>query len=319
MKTKITPIFILSAMLLLAACGPAAGSGIEGAAFVRAWLDAPLPGTVFAPPNPCTLVAHGASPHGIALFEISVNGAVRANIPSPNATDSLVTLPSDCGVSAPGEYLLEVRARDNAGQWSGIARTNIIIGEPDSFDPLPDAVEERPTFTPEPLPTTTSAPTPTLGPEAFINIETISTNTVYTGGTSCGPREVTFTGRASSPQGIKVVVLFYRFVAGNASDWLSVSMNPQGGGLYSQTVNVGGIFGNSPPFDQGVMQYQAVLQTDSGETSTRTPVFANISVLACGTVASACSEHNDQSSCEANGCAWKLAPGFVPLFTCQNP
>jgi hypothetical protein len=44
-----------------------------------------------------------------------------------------------------------------------------------------------------------------------------------------------------------------------------------GGDLYQQTVNVGGIFGNSIPFDQGTMHYQAVLQTDAGDTSTRTP------------------------------------------------
>lgn len=318
MKTKIKTLYIWSLILLLSACNLPSDLATEGFTPVRAWFDSPLPGTVFAPPNPCTLVAHGASPHGIALFELSVNGSVWANIPSPDVSASLVTLPADCGVSAPGEYLLELRARDNTGQWSDIARTNIVIGKPDSFDPLLDATDERPTFTPEPLPAGTPTPTSTLGPEAFINIESISATVVYTGGTSCGPREVTFTARAVSPQGIKVVVLFYRFVAGNASDWLSVSMNPQGGGLYAQTVNVGGIFGNSSPFDQGVMQYQAVLQTDSGDTSTRTPVFANISVLACGSVP-ACSAHGDQSSCEANGCAWKLAPGIVPLFTCQNP
>jgi hypothetical protein len=310
MKAKIKPFFVWSLVLLLSACNLSANVSGEDAVLARAWFDAPLPGMVFAPPNPCTLVAHGASPNGVALFEFSINGS-SSSIPSPDTNNSLVTLSQDCGLSEPGDYLLEMRVQDNAGNWSNTAQTNLTIASDELSDSPPEETEAE---------TVTTAPEATSTPavDAAVSIESISTNTVYIGGTSCGTREVIFTVRASHPQGMKVIVLFYRFVAGNASEWQSVSMNEQGGDLYQQTVNVGGIFGNSIPFDQGIMQYQAVLQTDSGDTSTRTAVFGDISVLACGS-APACSSYLDQTSCEANGCSWKLAPGIVPLFSCQNP
>jgi hypothetical protein len=306
MKIKFTLLLVWVLALLLSACNYPAASPASTRKTVRAWFDAPLPGTAFAPPNPCNIVAHGASPNGIVLFELSINGS-SSSIPSPDTNSSLVTLSQDCGLSEPGDYLLEIRVQDNAGNWSNTAQTNLTIASDELSDSPPEEIEEE-TATPEETPSSTAA----------ISIESVSTNTVYIGGTSCGTREVIFTVRAIHPQGIKVVVLFYRFVAGNTSEWQSVSMNLASGDLYQQTVNVGGLFGNSIPFDQGTMQYQAVLQTDSGDTSTRTPVFDDIVVLACGS-APACSTYTDQSSCEANGCSWKLVPGFVPLYACQDP
>jgi hypothetical protein len=119
--------FCLLIALLVSACGPASGNPAAEAASVRAWFDAPLPNTVWLPPSPCQIVAHGASPNGIAAFELSVNGAVSANIPSPDTQNSLVTLTQDCGLSEPGNYLLQMRARDNAGEWSGYAETSLVI------------------------------------------------------------------------------------------------------------------------------------------------------------------------------------------------
>src|SRR5512146_794715 len=80
----------------------------NGTSAPRAWFDAPLPNTVVLPPSPCQIVAHGASPNGIALFELSINGSVSASIPSPDTKNSLVTLTRDCGLSQPGEYLLQM-------------------------------------------------------------------------------------------------------------------------------------------------------------------------------------------------------------------
>jgi Ig-like domain-containing protein/SdrD B-like protein len=119
--------FCLLIALLVSACGPASGNPAEEAASVRAWFDAPLPNSTFLPPNPCQIVGHGASPNGIAAFELSINGAVSANIPSPDKQGSLVTLTQDCGLSEPGNYLLQMRVQDNAGEWSGYAETSLII------------------------------------------------------------------------------------------------------------------------------------------------------------------------------------------------
>jgi hypothetical protein len=306
MKIKFTLLLVWVLALLLSACNYPAASPASTRKTVRAWFDAPLPGTVFAPPNPCNIVAHGASPNGIVLFELSINGS-SSSIPSPDTQSSLVTLSQDCGLNEPGDYLLEMRVQDHDGNWSNMAQTNLTIAS----DELGSSPEEE-TATPDPEATSTPAV------DAVISIESVSTNTVYIGGTSCGTREVIFQVRAIHPQGIKVVVLFYRFVAGNASDWQSVSMNLVSGDLYQQTVNVGGIFGNSIPFDQGTMHYQAVLQPDAGDTSTRTPIFSDIVVLACGTVTD-CSSYNNEATCTANGCNWVSIPAAIPLFVCQNP
>ncbi len=429
-------LLILALGLLFSACNSAS----SGSSVPRVWFDAPLPGTVFWPPNPCQIVAHGASPNGIALFELSINGAAT-NLPSPDTTSSLVTLSRDCGLSQPGEYLLQLRAQDNAGNWSGYAETSLIIGVSETPEPTPtsapaacvdklavifeDPLQKAPmlpgqTFTKSwtvqntgtctwdegyrlifvggpsmfeggasmgtpldiPLGSLVSLPvvpgqtvviplartapmtpgwyvgawnlvapngnmtlitdgatttpsmyvdivvesgTPTPAPVGSVSIESISTNLVYLGRASCGPLEVTITARATAPNGIKVVVLFYRFSTGNSSaEFQSVAMNPIGGDLYEYTLNPTSLLGGAIPFDQATLQYQVVIQQNDGDTSIRTPVIADIAVQACGggfvpTAVPACSSYTDQRSCEAHGCNWVEIPGIVPIYECRNP
>jgi hypothetical protein len=291
-----------------------------GASAPRAWFDAPLPGTVVRPPNPCQIVAHGASPNGISLFELSVNGAVKANIPSPDTQSSLVTLTQDCGLSEPGEYLLQLRAQDKKGNWSGFAETSLIIAAGETQNGTPPAPTEAATPTTIATPTLIPSPTPTLLPTGGVTIESISTDLVYLGKARCGTLEATITAHATAPKGITVVVLFYRFETGNSSSGFeSVAMNPIGGDLYQRTLNPTSLFGGAIPFDQATLQYQVVVQQKDGDTSIRTPVMADIAVRACGTVTLSCSSYTDQRTCIANGCNWTLKPGAVPIYVCKNP
>jgi len=291
-----------------------------GASAPRAWFDAPLPGTVVRPPNPCQIVAHGASPNGISLFELSVNGAVKANIPSPDTQSSLVTLTQDCGLSEPGEYLLQLRAQDKKGNWSGFAETSLIIAAGETQNGTPPAPTEAATPTTIATPTLIPSPTPTLLPTGGVTIESISTDLVYLGNARCGTLETTITAHATAPKGITVVVLFYRFETGNSSSGFeSVAMNPIGGDLYQRTLNPTSLFGGAIPFDQATLQYQVVVQQKDGDTSIRTPVMADIAVQACGTVTLSCSSYTDQRTCLANGCNWTLKPGTVPIYVCKNP
>jgi hypothetical protein len=199
MKIKFMLLLVWVLALLLSACNYPAASPASSRKTVRAWFDAPLPGTVFAPPNPCNIVAHGASPNGIVLFELSINGS-SSSIPSPDTNASLVTLSQDCGLSEPGDYLLEMRVQDNAGNWSNTAQTDLTIASDELSDSPPEEIEEE-TATPESTPSSTAA----------ISIESVSTNTVYIGASSCGTREVIFRVLAAHPESIKVIVLFYRF------------------------------------------------------------------------------------------------------------
>jgi hypothetical protein len=310
MKKIFTWLGLWVLAILLTACNPQPDSTGESTSQVSAWFDAPLPGSIFYPPNPCQFIAHGASPNGITAFELSVNGVVTAEIPSPEDQATLVTLVQACGVNAPGDYLLQIRALDSIGIWSSSAQTNMTIA----------AAEELVEANLEP---TQAEPQQTATPSesAFVTLESVSTNTVYIGADSCGTREVTIQARAFDPEGLQVLVLFYRLQAAGSNAWLSVAMNPAGEDLYQRTLNLSALFGSSVPFDQSVLQYQVVLQNITGDTSTRTAVFSDITVLACGGSSSVnCSAFNDPRSCAANGCLWKLIPGSDPTaYTCQNP
>jgi hypothetical protein len=310
MKNKIVWLGLWVLASLLTACNTQPGSAGESAAQVNAWFDAPLPGSIFYPPNPCQFIAHGASPNGITAFELSVNGVVAAEIPSPEDQATLVTLVQSCGVNAPGDYLLQIRARDSIGTWSSSAQTNMTIAAEEELVEVnlePTQVEPQQTATPS--------------ESAFVTLESVSTNTVYIGADSCGTREVTIKARAFDPQGLKVLVLFYRLQAAGSNAWLSVAMNPASEDLYQRTLNLSALFGSSLPFDQSVLQYQVVLQNMAGDTSTRTAVFSDITVLACGGSSSMnCSAFIDPRSCAANGCLWNLVPGSTPsAYTCESP
>jgi hypothetical protein len=174
-----------------------------------AWFDAPY-ATVFYPPNPfCQIVAHGASPAGIAEFELSVNGetslvtAARSggsHVASlkrdqAGAEGTLATLTRDCGVTDPGVYRLRIRAHDNAGAWSNYAETHFIIAGVIYFTPA-GRTAATPTFTP--------APALTGG----ASIESISDDAIYAGDDS-GPTVTIVAGHITRTD--QVVVLFFRY------------------------------------------------------------------------------------------------------------
>ncbi len=256
-------------VLLVSACNQNFGIQGEGIATVNAWFDAPLPGTVFYPPNPCLMVAHGSSPAGIALFELRINGGQTTSITSPDTQSSLATLAWDCGLSEPGEYLLQLRVQDNDGNWSGFAETSLIIAGGDA--------------PPEPEMDITATPTAAVEPRGAVSIESVSTYLVYLGRADCGALEVTITARVIAPEGIKMVALFYRFQTTSAtSEFQSVVMTPIGGDLYQSTLNPTSLLGGSVPFDQATLQYQVVVQQNDDDTSLRTPVLSDIAVEACG-------------------------------------
>lgn len=305
-------------LLLLSACGPAISGQESQVNGVRSWFDAPQPNTVYVPPNPCQIVAHGASPAGINSFEITINGE-SVTIPSPDSQSTLVTLTRDCGLYEPGKYLLLMRVQDNAGIWSGYAETSLVISRPEPATATPQPIEPS---SPEPSVTEPVAPTPTSTPEpkASISFEQVSTNLVYIGRSSCGPTDVTISARASAPKEIKVVVLFYRFQTGSATTaFESLAMNPIGGDLYRVVLNPSSLLGGAIPFDQATLQYQAVIQQVDGDTSVRTALMTDILVNACGRVTSACSSYTDERSCIANGCQWVTLPGSVPIYECRSP
>lgn len=304
----------LGALLLLTAlwgCAPSSpGGGSFGVESPRAWFDAPLPGTVYYPPNPCAIVAHGASTNGIAVFELLINGTA-VSVPSPDTSASLVTLNRDCALTAPGTYALQLRAQDNDGNWSGYAETYVIIqGAGEEMTP-PQPVDPALTLTPGP----TLTPVPSVQDE--LTVTEVSTWVVYVGDSSCGPKETVVTAHATASKGIAAVVLFYQF---NDSGFQSVGMTPIGNDLYRGTISMSALFGNSIPFDQAIIGYQVVVQQKDGDTSLRTPVNPDIEAKACGSSSGgqtdSCNAFTDQRTCIANNCNWWQTSDTT--FVCQS-
>lgn len=306
-------------LVLITGCAPAVIDEAGVSSAPQAWFDAPLPGTIHYPPNPCMIVAHGASPVGISRFELSINGGGASIITSPDTNASLVTLTQDCGVSQPGEYLLQIRAQDSDGNWSGYAETSLIIpGEAVPPDVTPASA--NPTFTAIPTLTPLPISTDTPQPVGTVSLERVSSYLVYIGGANCGVTDVNFVARATAPKGITAVVLFYRFQSKNAStEFQSVAMNPIGGDLHERTLNPTSALGGVAPFDAGTLQYQIVVQQTDGDTSIRTPVFSDIAVQACGGgLTSACSQYTDQRTCISKSCTWGPIPG-TRTIGCYSP
>lgn len=310
MKTKTLFFGLLILLAGLWGCSPSsADSNSFGSDSPKVWFDAPEPGTVFFPPNPCAIVAHGASPNGIAVFELLINGAA-VSVPSPDTSASLVTLNRDCALTDPGTYALQLRAQDNDGNWSGYAETYVIIQSGEEAAP-PQPVGPALTLTPG----QTLTPVPSAPDE--LTVTDVSTWVVYVGDSSCGPMETVVTARATASKGIAAVTLFYQF---NDSEFQSVGMTPIGNDLYRATIGMSALFGNSIPFDSAVIGYQVVVQQSDGDTSLRTPVNPDIEVKTCtpsgGGPTDACNAFTDQRTCIANNCNWWQINATT--FVCQS-
>ena len=337
-------LFTIVICFLLAACNL---PGQQTTASPQAWFDMPLPDMVVFPPNPCQVIAHGASPNGIAAFEVYINGAFAFNEPIADSKQTLATLDTICPRLISGKNLIEVRVQDVSGEWSEFTQTTVFLVEERSSDgtpppratdtPAPDLTATstltatltstptlRPTLTSVPTLTPTLTPTPTKTPTpqptGGVTIERVSTNLVYLGRSDCGPLEVTILARATAPNGITVVVLFYRFqTTSSSTEFQSVSMNSIGGDLYERTLNPTSLLGGSVPFDAATLQYQIVIQQTDGDVSIRTPVMSDITVQACGGgTTSACSQYTEERTCIANSCKWGPIPG-TRTIGCQNP
>jgi hypothetical protein len=226
MKNKLV-IYLVILAVGLTGCGPStsAGTSPSEAGIPHAWFDSPLPGSIIFPPNPCQVLAHGASPNGIVLFELTINGEA-ASIPSPDPSASLVTLTRDCNLTQPGEYLLLLRVQDTKGTWSGYAETNLSI-----------ALEESPSAT---ATTTRIEPTatPTPGVTRLFSAPTLSMTHFYYGGSACGRTEVTFGIDLLNPAA-RHVYLFYRVEnkdSGETGSWSEGAPMFPGGGNHFQLV-----------------------------------------------------------------------------------
>jgi hypothetical protein len=243
----------------------------------HAWMDAPLDG-MNLPLAPYEVVFHGGDNAGVNLGQLTVNGAVEAELPNPTAGSLVTTFRHVWSPDAPGRYTLSARIQNGSGAWSNESTVVVTIGE------ITPTVT---TLTPTPTPTGAATVTPTGTPAPLlagsIEIVSVSTGTVYYGG-NCGPNEVTIQARVVEPKGIAAVELYYRLNGNGSTDYESKPMALlRGENLYAVTVNPEQQFGSrtAAGIGDGWFQYQVIVQDNSGGTSTRTRVLSDVAFAGC--------------------------------------
>jgi hypothetical protein len=285
-------LLVLAAALALAGC-----AAPDGAAAPQAWIDAPLHESTHAV-APLEIVLHGSDPGGISLIEVAVNGEVLSRRPPVDPQSSLAVSHVIWDPHQAGQYVLVARARSQAGVWSAETSSVVTLTGADSIaePPARPTPTSRPTATRTLPPRATLAPTtapvasstPTAAALASAERVRISTDRVsYEGGGGCAPTEVNILVRAFHPDGIRAVVLFYRLRnvgSGETTEYFNRAMVPQGNDLYTLTVNpaaeIISLVG-FPGSGDGVLEHQAVIQTNGGDTSVRTPLLSDITVAGC--------------------------------------
>jgi hypothetical protein len=131
MTMKAKYIFLTILLLILTACGGVDTPVSKYSPGGEAWIDKPLIGSQF-PIEEIEILAHAASPSGIASFTITINGGLLAEA-EPDAGMSGQTLAyvkQTWLPTAPGTYVIEVNALDQVGNPIPPAQTKVtIIGE----------------------------------------------------------------------------------------------------------------------------------------------------------------------------------------------
>jgi hypothetical protein len=283
-KQLIIKICVLGLILLFAGCNiPKAAQFVEVVLVAnpapQAWVDASLNNSVL-PLAPYEIVFHITDQQEVTQGELSINNQVVAALPNPQAGKKLATLKYAWNPSAPGEYLLSVRAQGSSGNWGPVTTSKVFIGKRTPSLTMTMTSTGSPTPFPTPTPTATATITPT-GLAGFSNVSA-APNAAYSG--NCTPNQVSVSAQAVDNNGITTVVLFYRLrdANGNKTEWLNASMNPQGAEQYSKTVNVASAANQLGVANlNGTMEYQLVIQNKIG-AYVRSQVYADVLVASCG-------------------------------------
>jgi hypothetical protein len=117
----------LTATLVFLAWAEGSGAALPGTT-ARAWIDAPLPGTVVPAAETIEVTAHATDPDGVSLVQLRVDDAVADEVDLGGDGGRLVTARLAWTPDGDGPALLEVRARDSAGGWGASAWLEIVVG-----------------------------------------------------------------------------------------------------------------------------------------------------------------------------------------------
>lgn len=261
---------------------------------IYAWIDAPLPNATI-PLAPATISFHGASPYGIELFQVRVNGQLIDTV-APETTGSggsqygtLFFADTEWSPPNAGTYLIWVRAQAGGGAFGTPVEVEVTVGSVGQAQVAsPPALSTAPPLKPT-IAAVVASPTPTSSPtkvpaqdDQGLPAPSFSSDVFYYRGTGCGPNELSIRIEPASAQ-VYSVVLFYRLkqTDGNeTTEWSSVAMNP-GGGTFSRTLRPETDIPGFTRFPQASLQVQLVATQQNGEEVARSPVLSEVTLKAC--------------------------------------
>ena len=146
-------VFAALIILMLAGCS-SGGSG------TNVWIDVPINNLTLTDPKPIQIEGHAASPEGINLIEVWINGELIETIPPTSSTETLAVFETTYTPSGPGEYIIQVIALGADGVNSNPDTTRVLIGEEHAAIPVEDLPTDTPTLVPTHTPTATPTPVP---------------------------------------------------------------------------------------------------------------------------------------------------------------
>ncbi|MFQ5409914.1 MAG: hypothetical protein ACE5FI_16015, partial [Anaerolineales bacterium] len=140
--TRRWPLWLLPFLsLILAGCLP---EEIPDGSGLRAWIDAPLDGAAL-PLEPVIVESHASDDAGVQEFALYVNGELERMDINPDPTARLAAMSQLWSPTAPGDYTLEVRARNAAGAEGRSTPVRVRVGEfAETETPTPAAGPEHP-------------------------------------------------------------------------------------------------------------------------------------------------------------------------------
>lgn len=173
MKTSFSFTLLICLALLTACTGTA--TPIASATGPQAWIDSPLDGSSL-PLGDVQVISHSSDASGIAQVELSVNGTVVRTDLVPASGPALTLMDQTWTPTAPGNYLIAVRAQNKAGAWSSLASVTVTVtGEqliataesPTLTNTPTQDVSITPSVTATETPTATATSTSTTVPPTF--------------------------------------------------------------------------------------------------------------------------------------------------------
>jgi hypothetical protein len=307
---NILPFILIS--LLFAACSakpsaktaasPTADSGPNVS------FTSPEPGAS-VPFGPVQVLLLSEDPRGTAQVEILVYGISVATVPSPDTTRASVIVEYLWQPSAPGKYVLQAHAQNNAGTWGDYSSLELTVAGEQGPTETP-TVEVIPTEKPQPTAQATdviatqSGPTQTSsGPDipatptrSGISLKwSFSYFQMYRYGSACEPQQNSIFVEVSglSKDEILGVMVFFRPMedsTGTLWNWWTTGMHLElfPSGLYGRgfsTFRMVKRLSSQPqtywPYLPATVLYQFAISAKDGSIIYRSEIYRNLHVIPC--------------------------------------